>query len=307
MEIIRDLDRLAPHPYPVVAFGNFDGVHLGHRRIFETAIDRARAAGGTALALTFDPLPAKVLAPSRAPRLILTPEDKLDLLSRTGLDGAIVIRFTIEFSRLTPREFVRDYIVGRIGARAVVVGHSVSFGHNRAGNASVMVEMGREFGLEVTVVGAVKSAGIGVSSSKVRELIAAAELKTAAELLGRYHFLSGQVVRGRERGRRIGFPTVNLEPETECVPPDGVYPTRVILEDGIYPSITNIGIRPTFNESERTIEAHIFDFDRELYGEKIKLEFVERIRPERKFDSPKALSDRIALDVRRVKEILKGA
>jgi riboflavin kinase / FMN adenylyltransferase len=304
METIRDLAALKPHPRPVVALGNFDGVHLGHRAIFRTAIDRARAERGTAFALTFEPLPAKVLAPDRAPRLILTADDKIELLSRTGLDGVIVMHFTRELSMLTPREFVRDYIMGKIGACAVVVGHSVSFGHNRAGNASVMVDLGREFGFDVTVVGPVRAAGIEVSSTRVRELIDAADLKSAAELLGRYHFLSGQVVRGRERGRTIGFPTANLESETECVPPDGVYATRVVLEDGMYPGITNIGMRPTFAESQRAIESHIFDFNRDLYGMRIKLEFVERVRSERKFESAKELGEQIARDIRRVKEIL---
>ncbi len=304
MEIIRDLGALKPHPRPVVTLGNFDGVHVGHRAILKTAIDRARAEHGTSFVLTFEPQPAKVLAPERAPLLILAPEDKLDLLRRSGIDGVIVLAFTLELSRISPREFVRDYILGRIGARAIVVGHSVSFGHQRAGNAAVMVELGREFGFEVTVVGPVKAAGVEVSSSKVRELIAAAELRAVFDLLGRYHFLSGRVVRGRERGRKIGFPTANLEPETECVPPDGVYATRVILEDGSYPSITNIGMRPTFQESQRSIESHIFGFDRDLYGMKIKLEMVERIRPERKFDSAEALSNQIAIDVQRAKEIL---
>jgi riboflavin kinase/FMN adenylyltransferase len=307
MEIIRDLDALKPHPSPVVAFGNFDGVHLGHRAILKTAIDHAHAERGTAFALTFDPTPAKVLAPARAPRLILAPEDKLEMLARSGIDGVIVINFTPEFSRHEPREFVRDQILGKIGARAVVVGHSVSFGHNRAGNAAVMVELGREFGFEVTVVGPVKAAGIEVSSTKVRELIAAADLKGAAELLGRCHFLGGHIVRGRERGRTLGFPTANLESETECIPPDGVYATRVILEDGLYPSITNIGMRPTFDEPQRTIEAHLFDFDRDLYGMRIKLELVERIRPERKFESAAELGNQIALDIRRAREILAKA
>jgi riboflavin kinase / FMN adenylyltransferase len=304
IEIIRDLDALKPKPRPVVALGNFDGLHLGHRAILKTAIDHAHAERGTAFVVTFDPLPARVLAPERAPQLILAPEDKLDLLRRSGIDGVIVIDFTLEFSQIGPREFVRDYLLARINSHAVVVGHSVSFGHKRAGNASVMVELGREFGFAVTVVGPVKAAGVEVSSTKVRELIAAADLKGVSDLLGRCHFLGGPIVRGRERGRTIGFPTANLEPETECIPPDGVYATRVVLEDGLYPSITNIGMRPTFAEARRSIETHIFGFDRELYGMRIKLELVERIRPERKFDSAAALSDQIAIDIARAKEIL---
>ncbi len=307
MEIIRNLDALPRHPYPVVTLGNFDGVHLGHRAILKAAMERARDEAGTAFAVTFDPLPAKLLSPAQAPCLILTPEDKLELLRRSGLDGVIVLNFTVELSRLSPRDFVREYLLKQIGARAVVVGHSVSFGHQRAGNAAVMVELGREFGFETTVVGPVKAAGMDVSSTKVRNLISEGDLKNAARLLGRYHFLTGTVVHGRERGHAIGFPTANLDNETECVPPNGVYATRAILEDGAYPSITNIGIRPTFGESIRAIEAHIFDFDRDLYGTRLRLEIVERIRPERKFESPKALANQIALDLSRAKEILASA
>jgi riboflavin kinase/FMN adenylyltransferase len=291
----------------VTAIGNFDGVHLGHRAILKAAIDRARVAGGTAFALTFDPLPAKLLVPERAPQLILAPEDKLELLRLSGIDGVIVLNFTRELSLLTPREFVRDYLLAKIGAREVVVGHSVSFGHQRAGNAAVMVELGREFGFDTTVVGPVKVGGLEVSSTKVRELIREGDLRGAAKLLGRYHFLHGVVVRGRERGRTIGFPTANIECETECVAPDGVYATRVVLDDGAYGSITNIGMRPTFAEAARSIEAHIFDFNRDIYGRAIKLELIERIRPERKFEGIEALKSQIALDLSRAREILAAA
>jgi riboflavin kinase/FMN adenylyltransferase len=207
---------------------------------------------------------------------------------------------------LSPREFVRDYLRGKIGAREVVAGHSFSFGHNRAGNPSVMVELGREFGFDTTVVGPVKLGGLEVSSTKIRELIASGDMRAAAKLMGRYHFIHGPVVRGRERGRKIGFPTANIESETECVPPDGVYATQVILDDGAYGSITNIGMRPTFSENARTIEAHIFNFTRDIYGMRVKLELIERIRPERKFDNADALKNQIALDLSKAREILSA-
>ncbi len=307
MEIIRNLEGFQRHPCPVVALGNFDGVHLGHRAILKTAMERARAAGGTSFALTFDPLPAKLLSPDKAPPLLMTSEDKIEALRVSGLDGVIVLDFTRELSLLTPREFVREYLVGKLGVREVVVGHSVNFGHNRAGNASVMVELGGEFGFDATVVGPVKVAGMEVSSTKIRQLIADADLRGAARLLGRYHFLRGVVVHGRERGRKIGFPTANLESETECVPPDGVYAARMVLPDGTYPSITNIGMRPTFNETTRSIESHIFDVNRDLYGQRVKLEIVERVRGERKFDSAEELARQIAFDVDNVKKILAAA
>jgi len=307
MEIIRDLEALARNPYPVTAIGNFDGVHLGHRAILKAAIDRARAAGGTAFALTFDPLPAKLLVPARAPQLILTPADKLELLRQSGIDGVIVLNFTLELSLLSPRDFVRDYLRGKIGVREVVEGQNFRFGHSRAGTPAVMVELGRELGFDTDVVAPVKIDGIEISSTKVREAITTGDMHRASRLLGRYHFLSGPVVRGRERGRTIGFPTANLASETECIPPDGVYATRVILDDGAHPSITNVGMRPTFAESARSIEAHIFDFTRDIYGQRIKLELVERIRAERKFDTPDALKAQIALDLSKAREILAAA
>ncbi len=304
MEIIRDLDSLRPFPCPAVALGNFDGVHMGHQTILRTAIERAKRDHGAAFALTFDPNPAKVLAPDRAPRLILTSADKLELLRTSGIDGVMVINFDRALSRLSPREFVRTYLLDRIGVRTVVVGHSVSFGHNRAGNAAVMTDLGREFGFDVMVIGPVNVAGMEVSSTKVREVIASGDLRTAANLLGRPHFLTGPVVHGRERGRKIGFPTANIQSRTEILPPDGVYATRLMLDDGPHPSITNIGMRPTFAEPERTIEAHVFDFDRDLYDREVRLELIERIRPERKFDSGAALAAQIAADLKRARAIL---
>ncbi|MGH8014108.1 MAG: riboflavin biosynthesis protein RibF, partial [Candidatus Binataceae bacterium] len=271
MDVIRNLGDLRPHPYAVVALGNFDGLHRGHQAILRRAVERARAHDGIALALTFDPQPAKVLAPERAPRLILTPEDKLELLSAEEIDAVLVLHFTHELSLIEPRAFVREYLHERIGARVVVVGHSVSFGHHRAGNAAVMKQLGKELGFETEAVGPVRVDGIEVSSTKVREVIAAGEMRTAAALLGRNHFLRGPVVHGRERGRALGFPTANITSRTELLPPDGVYATRVVLADGVYPSITNIGMRPTFAEPERTIETNIFDFDRDIYGVELKL------------------------------------
>ncbi|HTT76757.1 MAG TPA: bifunctional riboflavin kinase/FAD synthetase [Candidatus Binataceae bacterium] len=308
MEITRDPDVLRGYAAPVAAIGNFDGVHAGHQAILRTAINEARAVQGSAFALTFDPMPPKVLAPERAPKLILTPEDKVELLRGTGLDAVLVLEFTLPLSRLTPREFAREYLVKRIGVRAVVVGHSVSFGYRREGNAQVMAELGRELGFNTRIVGPVTVEGIEASSTKIRELIAEGDLITAAKLLGRSHFLRGPVVHGRERGRTIGFPTANIQSRTELLPPDGVYATRIVLPDGsAHGSITNIGIRPTFAEPERTIEAHIFNFGQDIYDQDVKLELIERIRPEKKFESGAALAAQIASDVTRAKSIVGAA
>jgi riboflavin kinase / FMN adenylyltransferase len=221
-----------------------------------------------------------------------------------GLDGVIVLTFSRELSMVSAEQFVREYLRRRIGARMVVVGHNVSFGHARAGNAEVMQRLGRELGFETTIIGPIERDGIVVSSTEVREMIAVGDMKRTAVLLDRPHFLRGPVIHGRERGRAIGFPTANIQSRTECLPPDGVYATRVVMEEGSYPSITNIGMRPTFGEPERSIEAHIFEFDRDIYGREVKLEIAERIRPERKFESAQALAAQIASDLQRARQIL---
>jgi len=313
MEIIRDLANLTPGGSRVVALGNFDGVHLGHQAILRQAIERARAlahAGAhdsSAWALTFDPLPAKCLFPDRAPAQLNTLADRVDLMAACGLDGVIVMKFDLALSQVGPREFVRDSILGQIGASAVVTGHSVSFGHRRAGNAAMMVALGREFGFDTTVVGPVRIDGVEVSSTKIREAISTGDVELAARLLGRPHFLSGPVVHGHERGREIGVRTANLDSATECIPPDGVYATRVVLPEGVYGSISNIGNNPTFNDRTRTIEAHIFEFDRDLYGANIKLEMIGRIRGEVKFDNAQDLIAQITDDVRRARAMLAAA
>jgi riboflavin kinase / FMN adenylyltransferase len=304
MEIIRNIDQLPPHPHPVVALGNFDGVHLGHRAILKTAIDRARAASGTAFALTFDPLPAKVLAPARAPRLILAPEDKLELLRASGIDGVIVIAFTAALSQLTPAAFVRDYLLGKIGAREVVVGHSVSFGHARAGNAEVMAELGRRMGFETVVVGPVTVEGAVVSSTRMRELIAAGEMRTVARLLGRNHFLSGTVVHGRERGRTIGFPTANVGLGEHLRPRFGVYAVRALVEGKWRDAVANLGRRPTFGKLQENFEVHLFDFSGDLYGHTLRVALVDFIRPEMKFAGLDQLKAQIAADGQAAKTVL---
>jgi riboflavin kinase/FMN adenylyltransferase len=302
--IVRDPSELPAGPYPVVALGNFDGVHLGHQAILKTALEHARKGGGHAFALTFDPAPAKVLFPTQAPPLIMAPEDKLDMLCRIGLDGVWVLSFTRELSMLTPRDFVRRHLLGAIGVREVVIGRTINFGHDRAGDASTMIELSREFGFKATVVEQLMVDQIEVSSSRIRELIASGEMKRAARLLGRPHFLTASVIKGRGRGRQLGFPTANLAPVTECIPSQGVYAARMLISGTTYPAIVNIGVRPTFGETEQVIEAHLLNFADDLYGLRVRLEFIERVRSEMKFDSAEELRRQIARDIERVKEIL---
>lgn len=306
MEVIRELHLPPALARPVLALGNFDGVHLGHRAILNVACAGARRNGVPAVAMTFEPTPAKVLAPARAPKLLMTLADKLECMAEVGLDAIIVAPFTRELSLLSPEEFARECLVGRLGVSSVVVGHSISFGHARAGNAAVMRELGEKLGFAVTVVDAFSVDGVEVSSTRIRRAIERGSMGEAARMLGRYHFLSGIVVRGRQRGHKLGFPTANLRSLTETIPPDGVYATRLVLPEGGYASVTNIGLNPTFDETQRSVETHVFDFSRDLYDRRIKLEFIERLRGERKFDSGEALARQIASDVQRARAILNA-
>lgn len=306
MEVIRELYLTPALARPVLALGNFDGVHLGHRAILNVARARARHSGVPAVAMTFEPTPAKVLAPARAPKLLMTLEDKLECMAEAGLDAIIVAPFTRELSLLSPEQFARECLVERLQVSGVVVGHSISFGHARAGNAEVMRGLGEKLGFAVTVVEAFSVDGVEVSSTRIRRAIERGAMDEAARMLGRYHFLSGIVVRGRRRGHQLGFPTANLRALTETIPPDGVYATRLVLAEGAYASVTNIGLNPTFDETQRSVETHVFDFSRDLYDRRIKLEFIERLRGERKFDSGEALARQIASDVERARAILNA-
>ncbi len=282
MEIVRDFEGLPAHPYPVIALGNFDGVHMGHQTILRAAIDRARARTRHRLRPDLRSHPGQGARARPRPAPHSTSDDKLELLCKSGIDSVLVANFTQELSLLTPREFVRRYLVERIGVRTVVVGHSVSFGHNRAGNAAVMTELGREFGFDVVVIGPVNVAGMEVSSTKVREVIVSGDLRTAANLLGRPTSSAVRSSMAASVAARLGFPPPISRARTECLPPDGVYATRLILDDGPHASITNIGMRPTFAcRPERTIEAHVFDFDRDIYDQEAVSKLIERIRPER--------------------------
>ncbi|HLH76308.1 MAG TPA: bifunctional riboflavin kinase/FAD synthetase [Candidatus Binataceae bacterium] len=304
MEVIRELSLPPGLARPVLALGNFDGVHRGHRAILETARECAQQSGVCAVAMTFEPTPAKVLAPARAPKLLMTLADKLACMAETALDAIIIAPFTRELSLLSPEQFARQCLMERLHISCVVVGHSISFGHARGGNAAVMKRLGEKLGFEVRVVEALSVDGVEVSSTRIRRAVERGDMGEAARMLGRYHFLSGIVIRGRQRGHQLGFPTANLRSLTETVPPDGVYATRLVLPEGAYASVTNIGLNPTFDETQRSVETHIFDFSGDLYDRQVKVEFIERLRGERKFDSGQALAHQIASDVQRARAIL---
>jgi riboflavin kinase / FMN adenylyltransferase len=292
----------------VVALGNFDGVHLGHQAVLQRAVEEGRRRGARVVAATFDPHPRSVLGSRVPPSLLMTPKVRREALLRYGADAVWVIRFDDELSRKSPEEFVRDVLVGEIGAEAVVVGENFRFGHRAAGDVEDLGRLMRSFGGMAYTVAVQSEPGKGeISSTHIRELIAEGEVGEAAKLLGRPYMLRGEVVVGDRRGRSIGFPTANVVPDPAVVvPARGVYGGFVRLGKLIHPACTNVGLAPTFERGESRIEAYLIDFEGDLYGRLVDVSFVQRIRPEKKFSGVDELKERITRDVEEAQRITNG-
>jgi riboflavin kinase/FMN adenylyltransferase len=284
---------------PVLALGNFDGLHRGHMKIIDRVRRRAGERGGTPAAMTFDPHPSRVLRPDKAPPLLMTTEQKLEALSRAGMQGVAVVRFTRELSGWEPEQFVRTVLVEWLHVAEVWVGANFLFGHNRAGTFSALRSLGARYGFRAEKIDPVRYKDFVVSSTRVRRLLTEGRVDEGAALLGHHFFIDGTVTRGAGRGRGIGFPTANVCTDNELVPPAGVYATLVTLDGVVHPSITNVGFRPTFGDVDKlTIETHLFRFDRDLYGQRLRLSFVQRLRDERAFPDVDALRAQIEADCR---------
>jgi riboflavin kinase/FMN adenylyltransferase len=298
MRIVRTLESFPPDARPsVVALGVFDGVHLAHRAILDTAVARARSVGATPVACTFDPHPAEVLQPDRAPQPITTLEERLDLIAETGIQVGVVVPFTAALAAMEPETFVTDVLAGALGAREVVVGFNHRFGRGARGDARLLSEAGARVGLRAEIVPPLDVEGMPVSSSTIRAALQRGDLPTATRLLGRPYFVMGRVVEGAGRGRTLGFPTANVEAKRPLLTPPGVYACRMHVDGGVRGAVVNAGVRPTFGEQLFTIEAHLLDFEGDLYGRRVRLDFVARLREERKFSGIEALRAQIAADV----------
>ncbi len=307
MEVLRGLEELRKrYPKPVVTIGNFDGVHLGHQALFARCCQRARAIGGTSLAMTFEPHPMRVLRPAVNLPLITPLEQKLKLIQELGLDVTLCVRFDENLARLSADDFVDKLLAGRLGAAEVVVGHDFAFGHKGLGDGELLRAKGEALGFRVHELGPVLVEGQPVSSTRVRQVVRQGDLAMARRLLGRHYRIAGRVVGGHGRGGRVlGFPTANLRVSDELLPGGGVYAVLVELSDGrLLAGVTNIGSNPTFDQGGLNVESHLLDFTGDLYGKNIMVHFVERLRAEKRFESPQALAQQIGRDIDRAREIL---
>jgi riboflavin kinase/FMN adenylyltransferase len=304
MDVVAKLAKINVEKETILTIGAFDGVHSGHQALIKAVVERARAMDRLAALLTFHPHPAMVLAPDRAPRYLTTPGEKVALLESLGLDLVVLLPFSHEVAS-TPAEEFMQMVSYHLRLRELWVGADFALGRNREGNLPRLMEIGQNLGYELHVVGPVVLDGRTVSSSRIRALLAEGNVEEAAQLLGRYPTLSGEVVYGAQRGHTLGFPTANLEVRPErSVPADGVYAVYAVLGNERHPGVANIGTRPSFDNGNRTVETHIFDFDLDIYGCDLVVEFVARLRSERRFEDIDDLVAQIGHDSEQARQRL---
>ena len=289
----------------VVTIGMYDGVHRGHQQIITTAVRRAAELGLSCVVVSFDPHPSEVVRPGSHPPILTSPARKAELIDQLGADALCVVPFTREFSRLAPDEFVHQALVARLHVAAVVVGENFRFGHKAAGDVALLAELGRRFGFTAEGVSLLADDGLELSSTYVRACVAAGDMERAASALGRPHRIEGVVVRGDARGRQLGYPTANVEsPPHTAVPADGVYAGRLVRGGKPFTAAISVGSNPTFEGEHRRVEAYVLDFEDDLYGEHVAVEFLHRLRPMLKLDSVEALLAEMAGDVQRTRDLL---
>jgi riboflavin kinase/FMN adenylyltransferase len=308
MKVFNNLDQIeVPFRNAVITIGNFDGVHIGHQALFHEVIEKAEAIDGTSVGMTFDPHPLRVLKQNNHPPLITLYEQKAELIERVGIDILICIPFTLAFAAMSAEEFVRDLLVNKIGVKAIVVGEDYSFGKNREGNIDLLRSYAPKYGFEVIVAGWIKSARAmsdRISSTKIRQLVMDGRMEQAEKMLGRNYQIRGKVVTGRDRGGKLlGIPTANINLHDELCPKTGIYAVTVECQGTQYKGVANIGYSPTFEDHEFTVEVHILDFDDNIYGKSIRVNFIKRIRDEVKFANISELIDQINLDIAAARDI----
>ena len=308
MEVLHFPDD--PRPpwlgHPVLALGNFDGLHRGHLKILERVKRGAIERGGTPMAMTFDPHPPRVVRPDKAPPLLMTKEQRLEALHQAGLSCVAVVRFTRELSHWDPETFVRTVLVEWLRVSEVWVGANFLFGHERSGNFTSLRTLGQRYGFRTEKIDPVRYKEFVVSSTRIRRLVAEGRMDEAAALLGHAYSVDGRIVEGRRRGREIGFPTANLTSANELIPPHGVYATTLLVDGLVHAAVTNIGVNPTFGDrTETSIETHVLQYDGDLYGRDVRLGFVQRLRDERRFADADGLKAQIEADRRRAERLFR--
>lgn len=308
MKISRGLTPSTPRPYAAVTIGNFDGHHHGHRALLRQVVETARRQAGTALVLTFDPHPVKILAPHVNLQFLTTPEEKLAHFEAAGIDEVVFLEFTPGFAALSPAEFAKQVLCDGIGTRELFVGEHFAFGKGRVGRIADLFEFGAQFGFRVHPVSPVVIEGEVVSSTRIRQLIQAGDLRKAIRFLGRPYSIEGVVIPGAHRGTELGWPTANLRlPSGRVIPPDGVYAAQVIWNHRALNSVVYIGTRPTFGAGERLLEVSILDERLDLYGELIRVQLISFIREDKVFASAEDLTRQIAVDVEMARAQLREA
>ena len=308
MKIFNDFNSIESIPNPVLTIGTFDGVHVGHQKIIEQLNEEAKKIGGESVLFTFYPHPRMVLSPkNHGLKLIQTQEEKLDKLAKMGLQNCIVYPFTKDFSELTALEFVRDFLVNQLHVKKLVIGYDHQFGKNREGSISYLKAVSKEFNFEVIEIPAQDIDEVNVSSTKIRDAVLKGDIEKANEFLGDLFQITGTVVRGKELGRTIGFPTANIElnSDLKLIPSKGVYVIKVCVNSIWFGGMLNIGFRPTISkENNQTIEVHIFDFSEDIYGEIVTVQFLSKWREELKFNSIDELKNQLVKDEKTIRSIL---
>lgn len=293
--------------HPVVTIGNFDGVHLGHREIFRRVREQAAERGGVSVVVTFNPHPLKVVFSDKVLRLITTCREKRALIESAGIDYLLEIPFDKAFAAIPAAEFVERVLVQAVGVEHLVIGYDYAFGRGREGNVGLLKEMGERYGFSVDVLEPISNDDTVYSSTAVRKMVVEGEVEQVVNVLGRHYAVTGKVVHGHRRGHALGFPTANLQPEKDLLPAPGVYAVKVCLGDRLLDGACNIGTNPTFGNDEVSVEVFLLDFNGDLYGSRLTLFFIERVREERRFDGVEALKAAITADVERCRAILSDA
>lgn len=290
-----------------LAIGNFDGLHLGHQQILRRVLERARKEDCLAAVLTFYPHPAKVLRPAEAPPLMMTLDQRLSAIAAMGLDAALVVHFDAEFAKISPEEFVSQYVAGTMRARSVAVGANFRFGHRQAGDVNTLSGLGKSAGFDVESIAPVVVDGAVVSSTAIRRYVCDGRVDAAARMLGRPYSLQGEIRPGTGMGRKLVVPTLNLSTQQELLPKLGVYATEVFVNGANYRAATNVGMRPTFDGAHVTVESYLLDFSENLASGAMAVRFLARLRDEMKFSSPEALRQQILADIQEVKKYFLAA